>query len=185
MAKNDPLPKKYLDALNLISEGNLSFKQIAHTCNIGETTFYDLVEGNYTDGPLIQAKFTSALNDINKRRDKEIRDSIKSCKKKTYYLIDSFLANFKSVKKTDEKLISTLTSVANALAKSTPNVEIGSFSYTQGLSAEDIIHEFNRLTAAAFERRGLQRANQGGSGQIPDSTGQNRIAEEKSEDPLL
>ena len=184
MAKITVLPEKYQQSLALIKEGKLSFKQIAHTCKINIDTFYALVEGKYTDSPAIQEKFTQALNEIGKQRDKEIRDSIKNCKKKTYYLIDSYLSNFKDLKK-DAKEIAMITTIANALAKSTPNVEIGSLSYTQGLSAEDIIHEFNRLTAAAFERRGLQGSQQDGTGRVSGASGQNRIAAEIPEDPMV
>ena len=141
-------------------------------------------EGKHTKAPAIQTKFTEALNEIGKQRDKEIRDSIKNCKKKTYYLIDSYLSNFKDLKK-DDKAIAMITTIANALAKSTPNVEIGSLSYTQGLSAEDIIHEFNRLTAAAFERRRLQGSDKDGTGRISGITGQNRITQEIPEDPMV
>jgi hypothetical protein len=185
MTANKPLPEKYSKALNLIKEGNLSYREIAKVCKINEDNLYELCEGNYTEAPQIQEKFTNALNEINKQRDKEIRDLLKKCKKKTLRLIDSYLSNFNQVTPKQDKLMSTLTAVANALAKSTPNVEIGSVSYTQGLSAEDIIHEFNRLTAAAFDRRRLQPSNNGGAGQLPGTSGQNRITPEESEDTIL
>lgn len=183
--KNNPLPEKYSKALELIKEGKLSYQQIAHACKINETAFYRLTEGTYTDGPHIQEKFTNALNEINKQRDKDIRDSIKKCKKKTFRLIDSYLSNFTVVTPKDEKLMSTIVSVANALAKSTPNVEIGSFTYQKGLSPEDIYAEFKRLTGLASDRGAVSSSSAGGTGEVPMAPRPRTPAEEESEDPLL
>ena len=145
MAKNDPLPQKYQKALKFISEGNHSYKDIAKLCGINLSNFYDLIEGTADNLGTIQEKFTKELEVSRKQTDKEIRDLVKVNKKETQLLIQSWLIDQKKLKKVDNKQMGTLVSVANALAKSTPNVEIGSFSYTRGLSVEDLYAEFTRL----------------------------------------
>ena len=107
MTATKALPEKYSKALALIKEGRLPYNQIAKQCKINETTFYLLTEGNLTDSPGLQAKFTNILNEINKQRDKDIRDLVKNCKKKTLKLIDSFLSNFTQVTPKQEKLTKT------------------------------------------------------------------------------
>jgi hypothetical protein len=143
--QDKPLDKKYLQALSLLEAGNLTYREIAKQCSINIDTFYHLIEGDYKDSSAIQVKFTAALSEIHKRRDKEIRDLVKSNKKETHLLINRWVLDQKRRKKVGNKLMPTIVSVANALAKSTPNVEIGSFSYTKGLSAEDLVNEWKRL----------------------------------------
>lgn len=188
MAKLEVLPEKYLKALSLLESGNHTYREIAKLCKINETDFYDLVEGNYRDSTNIQQKFSDALNDINKRRDKEIRDLIKSNKKETHLLISSWLLDQKKLKKVTSPLMSTLVSVANALSKSTPNVEIGSFSYTKGLSAEDLIHEFRRIKGIAEElagRRTVSVAPGGDQGEISLVERSGDPSSQEPEDPVL
>ena len=185
MTATKALPEKYSKALNLIKEGNFTYREIAKKCSITERTLYDLIEGNYTDGPAIQEKFTSALNDINKQRDKEIRDLLKSNKKNTHILIQQWLTDQKKLKKIDAKLMSTVVAVANALAKSTPNVEIGSFTYQKGLSAEDLYAEFKRLRSLASDRRGVQATSPRGTGEVCVAPRSGVAASEESEDIIL
>lgn len=164
--ENKPLPEKYRKALELIEAGDHSYREIARLCGIGEASFYEIIEGTLKDNARVQEKFTNALQEIQKRRDKEIRDLIKKNKKTTYYLIDNWLTDQKRHKKVTNKLMPTIVSVANALAKSTPNVEIGSFTYQKGLSPEDIYAEFRRLSSLASQRGAVSKAPTGGTGEI-------------------
>ena len=183
-----PLAPRYLKALELIEAGNHSYREIARLCTISEQSFYDLIEGSAKDNAGTQAKFSAALNEINRRRDKEIRDLVKKNKKTTHYLIDNWLTDQKRRKKVPGKLMPTLVSVANALAKSTPNVEIGSFSYTKGLSAEDIANEWQRLKGIArsgINRRGVRGLTEGRTGAGPLAEGAGDTAAEEPEDIVL
>jgi hypothetical protein len=185
MAKDDPLSSKYLKALSLISEGQLSYREIAIACKINVDEFYGLIEGTNTSSPQVQEKFSEAFDSINKQIDRDIRKLSKTCRKKTLYLIDSYLSKHKQVGKKDTSTVKTLTSIANGLGKVTPNVEIGSFSYTKGLSPEDIYAEFKRLSGLASDRGTVQAASERGSGEVPVSFRPGSATEEVEEDTLL
>lgn len=185
MAKNDPLPEKYRKALSLIAEGKLSYRDIAKTCGINESNFYDLVEGTADNLGTIQEKFSKEFDAINKQIDRDIRKYSKSCRKKTLLLIDSYLSKHKDIKKKDSNTVKTLTAIANGLGKMTPNVEIGSFSYTKGLSPEDIYAEFTRLSGLASDRGTIQKTSPAGTGEISLSPGSRGATPEVEEDSIL
>ena len=186
--QDKPLDKKYLKALSLLEAGNLTYREIAKQCSINIDTFYHLIEGDYKDSVAIQQKFTEILSEIQKRRDKEIKDLLKSNKKETHDLINRWLLDQKRVKSVPNKLMPTIVSVANALAKSTPNVEIGSFSYTKGLSVEDIANEWQRLKGLAGSKvvgRGVSRLAEGRTGTSALVDGAGSTAPQEPEDPIL
>ena len=183
-----PLDKKYLQALSLLEAGNLTYREIAKQCSINIDSFYNLIEGKSKDAPAVQAKFTGIFSEIQKRRDKEIKDLIKKNKKNTHELIDRWLTDQKRSKKIGIMLMPTVVSVANALAKSTPNVEIGSFSYTKGLSAEDIANEWQRLKGLAGSKvigRGVSRLAQGRTGTSALVDGAGSTVTQEPEDTIL
>ena len=184
--ENKPLPEKYRKALSLLEEGNLTYKEISKRAGINTNDFYDLIEGTCVKlGTRIQQQFSQAFSEINKRRDKEIRDLVRFNKKETHLLINAWLVDKKKLKNVDEKTMSTLVSVANALSKSTPNVEIGSFTYQKGLSPEDIYAEFKRLTGLASDRGAIQGSPKGGAGEVPLATRPRIATSEEPEDPIL
>ena len=185
MAKTEVLPEKYRKALQLIEAGNHSYREIARLCVISEQSFYDLIEGNAKDNPNIQALFSAELSILQKRRDKEIRDLIKKNKKTTHYLIDNWLTDQKRRKKVSNSLMPMIVSVANAISKFTPNVEIGSFVYQKGLSPEDIYGEFKRLTSIASHGGAVPGATPGGTGEISLSPRPRVAAAQESEDSVL
>lgn len=186
--EDKPLDPKYLKALSLLEAGNLTYREIAKQCSINIDTFYHLIEGDYKDSSAIQAKFSAALSEIHKRRDKEIRDLVKKNKKQTHELIDRWLIDQKGRKKVTNKLMPTIVSVANALAKSTPNVEIGSFSYTKGLSAEDLVNEWKRLQGigrGSANRNRVPGFTAGGEGESPVVEGTRDTVAQEPEDTVL
>ena len=185
MGKYDPLPERYRKALALIEAGELSHKDIASSCGIPLELFYSLCDGTAKNYGTIQEKFTEEYERISRQMDKDIRKLAKSCRKKTLYLIYSYLTKHKDVKKTDKSLVSTLTAIASGLSKVTPNVEIGSFSYTKGLSAEDIYAEFKRLNGLASDRGAVQAPSEAGTGEVSLPPGPRGAVTEEPEDPIL
>lgn len=186
--QDKPLDKKYLQALSLLEAGNLTYREIAKQCSINIDSFYKLIEGKSKDAPVVQAKFTEIFSEIQKRRDKDIKDLIKKNKKNTQELIDRWLTDQKRSKKIGIMLMPTVVSVANALAKSTPNVEIGSFSYTKGLSAEDLVNEWKRLQGVgrgSANRNRIPGLTTGGEGESPVVEGARDTAPEEPEDTIL
>jgi hypothetical protein len=178
MGKNDPLPEKYRKALSLLEDGNLSYRDIAKDCKIDISDFYDIIEGKIDKYPNIGPKFKEAFDEIQKKQDKEISASVKKCKKTTFRILDRWLVDV-SNRKTIDKSLPTVVSVANALAKSTPGINIGSFVYQKGLSPEDIYGEFKRLTGLALDRGSIQAPAAGRTGEIPLALGPGTSASEE------
>jgi len=183
MAKSDPLPEKYLKALALLKEGNLSYRDVAKACSINESNFYDLLEGTADNLGTIQERFTKAYQEIQKQQDKEILNLVKKNKKAAQLLVDRYLCEVGKEKKIDRRILAVV-GVVNALAKSTPGVHIGSFSYTKGLSAEDIANEWKRLKGIANDR-GVQSLTERGTGASSVGSGTGSPASEEPEDPIL
>ena len=167
------LQPKHWQALKLIEEQNLTIKDIALQCGIGLDIMYDLYEGNSEKLGTLAHIFKAELQKIAHRQSKKISELLKDSKILALYKINEYLKEKKSLK-ANKPLVHECTRILNSLAKSTPSVQIDSFSYTQGLTAEDLVNEFTRLGAIAknaLVREGIQSAKPNGSGDLPDSPG--------------
>ena len=186
--KLDALPQKYQDALTLIEAGDLSYRDIAIQCGISPDTLYDLIEGKPEKYGNVGVMFCKELDAVYKRIDKDIRKLTKKNKKSTQYLLDQYLSKVKTRKSLSKDLVHTVVSITNALAKSTPKVEIGSFSYSTGISAEELVYEFKRLKGTGEmgpNRTGIPELVPGGQREIPVVEGPSSSIDEESENPLL
>ena len=175
--KNQALNDQHWEALRLIDEGRMSLKQIAVQVGWSPSYMYDLHEGKDNTGYIGQL-FKSELNELNKKTSQKIKLLTKDNISKCMRLMDDFLtrklevvAAGQALSDEDTKLITT---VHNSLAKSTPNVEIGSmqWNYTKGLTAEELVHEFNKLRSLAEgapKRRGIPGLDTRGPGILPAS----------------
>jgi hypothetical protein len=182
------LPPKYQKALALISTGSLTLGEVAKQAGLADKTLYNLVEGADVHKSESGRLFFEEYKKIEKDRDREIRNLIKGNKKKVHQIISKWLEANQNKPKVDKSLMSTAVSVANVLAKSTPNVEIGSFSYTKGLSAEDLFSEFKRLKGLAevgVNRSRVSGVAEGGAGESGLAEGAGDTAAEEPENPLL
>ena len=175
--KNQALNDQHWEALRLIDEGRMSLKQIAAQVGWSARYMYDLHQGDDNTGVIGQL-FKSELNELSKKTSKKIKDLSKTNVSKCLLLMDDFLSRKLEVVMSgaqlsdeDTKLVTT---VHNSLAKSTPNVEIGSmqWNYTKGLTAEELVHEFNKLRSLAEgapKRRGIPGLDTRGPGILPAS----------------
>lgn len=142
------LSAKHWKALELIEEGSVSLKDIAKTIGWGEDTMYALCAGRVDKVGEVGALFHSELQKITERHAARIKTLTKDNKVLALAKINEYLRSL-SKKKPDAEMVKEINGILNALAKSTPGVEIGQFSYTKGLSAEDLVSEFKRLSAVA------------------------------------
>jgi hypothetical protein len=184
MEKLKVLPPKYQKALELVIEGSLSYKQIADKLGFSADYLYQLVEGKEANRTASGKLFYESLQEHDKARDKEIRDLIKNNKKLCQRLLNEYLGRV-GKKKNNDSEIPLVTSITNALAKSTPNIEIGSFTFQKGLSPDDIYGEFKRLTGLTSDRGAIQGASARGTGEIPVAPRPRVATAQESEDPIL
>ena len=182
------LSDKHWKALQLIEAGELTLKQIADASGISRQSLYDLYEGDSSKEGEIATLFQVEIRRIERDLVKKIQKLTKSNKKHAHELIQQALVQIKErkvLRAEDMKLIATLN---NSIAKSTPNVEIGSltYNYTKGLSAEDLVNEFTRLrtiTEGASQRGAVQKTKPGRSGILYTSSSRGDNAEEEQETP--
>jgi hypothetical protein len=153
------LGPKHYKALELIEEGILPIREIAKVVGWNEDTLYELYEGRTEKTGPIGELFASELRKIQERNTAKAKHYIKENKTLALRKMNEYLREIQKQRPT-ATLVSEINSILNSLAKSTPGVEIGnlSYSYTKGLSAEELVLEFKRLQSLArseIDRRGI------------------------------
>lgn len=143
------LQPKHFKALELFEEGVLSIKDIANACGIPEASMYDLCEGNSNKVGQTAHLFKNELDKITARTAARVKYLSNDNKKHAHSLLNTRLKELRTKKKLTKVESGEVTKILQAINKSTPNVEIGSMSFTKGMTGEELRNEFSRLTALA------------------------------------
>lgn len=185
--KVETLSPKHWKALELIEEGSLSLAEISESLGWATDTIYQLCEGNVERMGNVGALFKEELLKIQARHTERIKYLTKETKSLGLRKMNEYLRSLTN-RKADSKLVREVLAVMNTLAKSTPNVEIGQFSYTKGLNPEDLVNEFRRLSSvakSAFVGKGVSGSEQGEPGEIPGFAQRRSELSEEPPTPLL
>jgi hypothetical protein len=147
--KNE-LSEKHWQALKLIEEG-VSRKEVASRMGWGPDYLKKLCCGDVQAAGTAADLFKKQIIQIEEKLEEESRILVKHNSLVAQEQVKRILHEINSKKKLtydDKKTVASLTGILN---NSTPKVSIGnlSYSYTQGLSAEDLLHEFTRLKSIA------------------------------------
>ena len=176
------LKTKHFKALELFEEGTLSLKEIAHAVGINISDFYDLVEGDTKSVGDTATLFRAEIEKITKRSNAKIKVLVKDTKKIALQLLNDRIRQLKSKSALTGPQRTEYMKALDTLSKVTPKVEIGSFAIHKGLSAEDLVNEFKRLSALARQSLNggrVQSPQQGQPGTLPGSSaGGNRLPKE-------
>ena len=181
------LKPRHYKALELMEDGTLSIKEIAKIVGMSKEHLYDMVEGGDKAGALGHL-FQSEIRKVTNRQTAKTRAISKTNAKLAQELLQRELQALKNKETLLDVDRRRLVEMTNSLSKSRPSVEIGSISYSRGLTKEDLIHEFNRLTSiakSALIKRGVQGSKQAGSRILPALTGTGDPLPEDPETPLL
>ena len=181
MTKAASLSPKHFKALELIEEGQLSLKEIAKAIGLSYDHLKDLYQGDIARCGQTGELFKSEVNKITARNSARVKHLVKDNMKLALLKMNERLRELQA-KKADPEMIKELTSILNSVSKSTPNVEIGSFSITKGLTAEEMIHEFKRLGSIArfsLVGKGVSGAKQGRPGILPVPAGDGSTVSEE------
>ena len=189
MSRKASLSEKHWKALELIEGNKHTIKEIAQIIGITDKALYNLYEGAECTGGtgvLFHAEIKK-IHQKNVAKAKELLDDNKTLAMRMLndVLIRKLATGYQSDE--DAKLITTIN---NSLSKSTPNVSVTntSFTYTKGLSAEDLVHEFDKLrslTEGASVRRSVQNAGSGKSRVLSISPEPGSGVDQESEDTSL
>lgn len=144
------LNEKHWESLKLLESG-LTRKEVAAQMGWSYEHFEDMCQGNVKSIGQAADLFKKELQKLEEKRDANIKFLVSRNIEAAQTLIHASLDEYKGRKKLtheEKKLIATIN---NSLNKSTPTVNIKSlsYSYTQGLNPEDLIHEFQRLKSIA------------------------------------
>lgn len=151
-AANEGLQPKHWKALELWEEGLLSLKEIAGACKIPLESMYDLFEGNAQKVGQTAHLFKSEVDKITTRTASKVRVLVKDNKKIALIMMNNRLKELRSLPKLDREDSAEVAKILNTLNKATPGVEIGNYhsmSITHGMTPEELVYEFRRLSALA------------------------------------
>jgi transketolase len=162
------LSTKQLHALELISARNQSYRQIAKVIGWSEDYLSDLIAGDTQKCGSSALLFSEEVKKLDAAQAARIKELTKTTKEAILHKFEEFALEYKS-KKTNTKVRKEMVSIMNSIGKSTPNVEIGSFTYARGLSAEDLVSEFKRLRGLSVNGSRISEPLQGEPGEIPSS----------------
>ncbi len=182
MAK-DQLSEKHLKALELLKRNRLSIPDIAKQVGIDANTLHNLINKAPSTGELgrlFQVEFKKIDQIVEERTNRKMIQARE-------ILYDRLLAWVKTIKNVTDITTKTkhkmLIDAINAMNKAYPQINIESYTWKTGMSQEDALNEFRRLTAVAKEATiggRIQKAIEGGSIQIPLPP---RQADQLPEDP--
>ena len=174
MAKpTEGLKPKHYKALELWEEGLLSLKEIATACKIPLDSMYDLFEGNSQKVGQTAHLFKAELDKITVRTASKIKTLVKDNKKLALMMMNERLKELRSDKNRGKAESLEINKILNTLSKSTPGVEIGSYhsiSLTKGMTPEELVYEFRRLSAIARNPSvggGVRKIDERAEGRIP------------------
>jgi transcriptional regulator with XRE-family HTH domain len=181
------LKPKHLAALELLKENKLSVREIAKCVGFSYEYLNDIMNASEHSGN-VGLEFNAEYRKLEQVLDKRIRRNVKEALDLSSNTLKCWLQRLESKKKPTEKQIKLAKDIQMVLSKSRPNVEIGSFSYTKGLSAEDLFNEYKRLKGLAEQaivRRRVQGSKQGRSGEVHLASESGSSAEQSPEDTSL
>lgn len=166
--KNQALNDKHWEALRLLEEGKLKIKDIAKQCGWSASYMYDMVEGKDNCGKIGEL-FTQELKKLETINSNKIKRLLKDNKQLAMTVLSDYLRDKVAKGSIDDNEAKVVSTIVGSLGKMSPSVEVGSmqWNYTKGLTAEELVHEFNKLKSLAEgapKLRGVPEANAGRPG---------------------
>jgi len=173
MSKKTQLSEKHWQALKLLEGSEVMRKDVAKACGWTPNHLDQLCSGNIEKCGNTATLFKMEYLKIAVKNAEETKLLVKENVKAAQSLIKRVLAEFSQKKKLDKEDKKLLSMYTNALSKCQPNVSIGklSYSYTKGLTPEELIHEFKRLKAiseGSSDSRGVSETLTAGSGELSE-----------------
>ena len=181
------LNKKHLKALELLKTTDLPVIEIAKQSGLSEYHLHDLITGSEKAGP-VAAEFSAYYQKVIDNIDKETTLEAKNLKQLVVKRLGKWVESATKVPQDMTQIArKQAIDILNAL-KQQPTYNIGSVSYSRGLSPEDMVNEFKRLSAlaeSALDARAVRGTGSKGSRVLPASVGRRNKAKAGAEAPSL
>ena len=181
------LNKKHLKALELLKTTDLPLTEIARQSGMSEFHLHDLIKGRGKAGAVAE-EFSEHYRKIADELDR--KTAIES--RELRYMVIARLKEWaesatKAPRKMSQEVRKQAIDILNAL-KQQPTYNIGSVSYSRGLSPEEMVNEFKRLSAlaeSALDARRIRGAGDGGPRILPAPARRRDKAQAGAEAPSL
>ena len=178
------LSAKHWKALELLEEGTLSVKEIAASCKWTDWTLYELMSGNSTKTGPVGELFHSELKKIHTRNVSKVKHLFKDNQRLGLIKLNERLRELKKEPCTEDTTYE-ICKIMNALGKAGPSVEISntSYSFTKGMTPEELVNEFKRLGTLArstLDGGGVSSPVARRTGTLPSSPGRGSEISEES-----
>lgn len=160
---------------------------IAKAVGLDEDTVWALIRGDVeVASPETIAEFQAELQKVDSAVERRISRKALQTKEKLIQKLKTWAENNRGcdTKTSHKQLIDAIT----VLKKEVPEVNITSFTWKQGMSMEEALNEFKRLTAVAkqsVERKRIPKVESRGSAEIPGLNGQTDAYAEDAQDIVL
>ena len=171
MSKKTELSEKHWRTLKLLE--SVSRKEVAKAMSFTRDYLDNLCIGNTTKCGNVAILFKEEYLKIQVKQEAETKRLVRKNTETAQRLIGEVFSEIekKKVKTAEDRKI--LSMYTNALSKFTPTVNVKnlSYSYTKGLTAEELVHEFKRLKTVAessFERGGISEVAEGRARAVPE-----------------
>ncbi len=179
------LNPKHKKALELLQQGKLKISEVAKESGLSTDHLYDLLSGAEKAGGVAQ-EFSTMYAKVMEDTDKRINAKQKELKEVVTEVLSKW-SKENSKKKLTESELKGFVNTAKVL-QTGPVYNIGSVSYSRGLTSEEMSNEFKRLRAlaeSALGRKAVQGAVREGSGVLSSSVGRGNQDEDGEEDTSL
>lgn len=177
------LSPKHWKALELLEEGTLSVKEIAQSIGWSPDTLYDLMSGDTQKTGNVGLLFQSELKKQHARNVSRVKHFYKENQRLALIKLNERLRLLQS-KHPTEKTAKEICTIMNSLGKTKASVEINqSYSFTKGLTAEELVHEFKRLATLArstLDGGGVSSPESGRPGTLPSPAERGGVVPEES-----
>lgn len=173
------LNKKHLKALELLKTTDLPVLEVAKKAGMSKDHLRDLMTGQEKAGPIAQ-EFGQEFQKEMEAQDARIAKVQRSLKETVFTKLEAWTREH-SITEENRKSFVDISKVL----QTGPTYNIGSVSYSKGLTPEEMVNEFKRLRAlaeSALGRKSVQGAEEGGSGVLSSSSGRGNEAEDGEED---
>jgi len=183
------LQEKHKKALLYLKQNRFTIEQVAEKVGLTAGRLYELMRGEPRTGELGQL-FAAEWGKVNQHVEQRTNQRILNIRESLYRLLQRCIESFPSdvAELTGNKRYKQIIDAVNALNKAYPQINIEQYVWKVGMSKEEAINEFRRLTALAGKaaiRRSVQDIKQGRSEQIFDHPEQTDKSSEDSQDPIL
>jgi hypothetical protein len=176
------LSDKHKKILRMLKTNKTDPDDIARVVGLHPETVWGLIRGDAEEGsPETIAEFQAELQKVDTAVEQRISRKALQTKEKLVQKLKSWADN--TIDITTKLRHKQLMDALWVLKKEVPEVNITSFTWKQGMSMEEALNEFKRLTAVAkqsVERARVQKVESRGTAEIPGLSGQ---ADAYAEDP--